>query len=156
MVQPLPVLKQIVAMFASACGPDFFDAQPELRRWVLNPSQSGLPGQIKVYSYFLSPNSRSTRQTGISGVLQIGRGTSAFAEISFPPFGYILSVSARPIDPELTDISFFGKFGRREFKDLYLRLPMREVNSYFPGDFRTLKEIRSDFLANSASGLADS
>jgi len=152
-IQPLPVLKQIMAMFASACGPSFFSSAPEIRRWVLNPDLPGLSDRFKIYCYFISPKSRSTRQAGITGLVQVGVGSSTFAEIAFPPFGYILCLDSLPNDRGLADISFFRKFRRREFQVIYLNIPIREVNSFFPGDFRTMDEIKKQYLASAEGAL---
>ncbi len=148
MITPLPVLKQIVAMFASACGPKFMDAYPELRQWLLNPRQSGVPDRLGIYCYFVGPDSRATRQSGVSGLMTLGGGNAVFAEIAFPPFGYLMCLDSRPLDGQLKDITFFGQFGLKEFRDIYLRVPVREVNSVFPGDFRTMEQIHTEYLAN--------
>ncbi len=140
---PAQVAKQIFCMFASACGPGLFETNPELTRYVLNRDQIGVPDKFRIYAFLMSPLSTLVRQTGITGLMKGGLVQGSvhhFAELSFPPFGYILTLESEPPDRGLQDITFFTDYRYRDFRSLHLRLPMREVNSYFPADFRTVDE----------------
>jgi hypothetical protein len=144
---PLHVLKQILSLFCSACGPEFAEADHELRRLLLNKEERGLPAKYRLYAYLIDLESKGTRQSGITAALSGGH-TQVFAEIAFPPFGYFLTFDSRPEDAGLCDITHFKDFSWKERRYLQLSLPVRQVNSYFPGDFRTLQKIRDDYLAN--------
>ncbi len=138
---PGRVGKQILCMFASACGPGLFDACHDLRRFVLNRDHVGIPPKYRLFCYLVDVDSRSTRQAGLTGLLDFGQGrNTVFSEIAFPPFGYILSVDSEPMDRELAELTFFTHHAFRDYRAEYLKLPVRAVNSYFPGDFRTAAE----------------
>jgi hypothetical protein len=143
-VEPLSVIKQIICMFASACGPRLLDSEPELRKFVLDRYFTHLSPAFRVYCDLMSRSSRASRQSGITGVLD-GSGntikTHTFSEIAFPPFVYLLAIRSPPIDRELHDISFFSDAAFAQYRQIHLRLGVREIASPFPGDFRTSKQI---------------
>lgn len=139
---PQPVFKQALCMFASACGPTLFGKNPALVRYILNRDASSYPGPFRLYCYLMSPESTRARQLGMSGVLQMGGVSHFLSEIAFPPFGYVLSEDATPIDPRLVDITEFSSNRYDEFRSLHLRLPVLEINSLYPGDYRTAGEMK--------------
>lgn len=140
-VLPGRIAKQVLCMFASACGPGLFSAERALTRYVLNRDARGIPDKYRLYCFIMAGDSSSARQSGVTGLFS-GRTSHIFSEISFPPFGYILAIASEPVDSGLTDITGFTHSGFSEFRSIHLRLPVREVNSYFPGDFRTRDEWR--------------
>lgn len=146
---PLRVFKQVVCMFASACGPTLVERRPELARFLKNPQFNGFPLDIHVYCYLVAPESLASRQSGITGVLNAIDGHRyLFSEISFPPFGYIFSVDNTPQpDKRLTEITFFSYNRYTEFRSLYLRLSMLPVHSFLPADFRSAEDIRQAYRA---------
>jgi hypothetical protein len=144
-IAPLSIMKQILCMFTSACGPDSFIIHSELRKFALDRDCNYLPSSFNVYCCLMSDQSRASRQSGITGVIDTSRGTvrtRRFSEIAFPPFIYLLAIDSPPIDPELQDITFFAESVFGQYRQIHLRLEAREVASPFPGDFRTDKEIR--------------
>lgn len=147
-IEPLPVIKQIIVMFASACGDSLLDAAPALRKFVLSPEERGMPTEVRVFAYLLSPLSNSSRQSGISALLNLDTPASPqiFAEIAFPPLGYLLHPTGTvPRDPRPFDISFMANAEFGERRRLHLPLPILEVNSILPSDFRSLGEIETAF-----------
>jgi hypothetical protein len=140
---PGRVAKQILCMFASAIGHEPFTSNPDLVRYVLNRTHRGIPTKYRIYCFLMALESTSSRQSPIAASIS-GLGTGApvhvFSEISFPPFGYILAVDSPPIDSGLADITFFTESNATDWRDLHLRLPVRSVNSHFPGDFRARDE----------------
>lgn len=154
---PGRIAKQVMCMFASACGVGLFDANHDLRRFVLNKDHRGLPPKYRLFAYLMAARSGNSRQSGITGLISgIGHGsrTHTFSEIAFPPFGYVLTIdSPPPFDDKLLDITAFAGFGYHDFRSEYLRMPLREVNSYFPADFRT-REQWEDSL-NRAHGTVE-
>lgn len=141
-IMPAKVAKQIVAMFASVCGPGLFNANPQLRKFVLDPHARGVPAHIRILCYLLSPNSTRVRQAGITGMINSRLdGTRAssktFAELAFPPFGYLLTFEAPGDNWGLADITFFTHHAFGEYREMHLPMITKEVHTYFPGDFRT-------------------
>ncbi|MBU0582085.1 MAG: hypothetical protein KKB66_01790 [Alphaproteobacteria bacterium] len=143
-ILPGAVAKQLVCMFASACGPGMFDANPSLRKYVLDREAIGIDPNIRIFCFMISPKSSRTRQAGITGLMNMGRGprSHVFAEISFPPFGYLMTFNSEPPEKGLTDITFFTHEHWRHYREIHLPLPLREVHTYFPGDYRTGDEWR--------------
>src|SRR5262249_11568940 len=103
---PLRVLKQIVVMFFSACGPGLRKAHPELVQFVLDRERRLLPKDIHIWGYLRDPmESTSTRQSGVTGLMSLGGSGHVFSEIAFPPFRLIMSFKPDPVHRELYDIS---------------------------------------------------
>jgi len=147
-IEPLPIAKQIMAMFASACGPSFFAGFSDLVRFVLNPSITGLSPEVRIFAYYVDPRSRASRQSGITGNMNIDTGvTYVYAEIAFQPFGYVLCVNSPPPHRGLLDISFMADAAPGEERTLTLPLPGLQVNSVLPADFRTEREIEQAYVA---------
>jgi len=155
-ILPQRVFKQIVCMFASVCGPSFFAEDRSLTRLVLNRDASGFPGSLRLYCYYLDPRSAGYRQSGIAalGLTDTGE-VKVFAEMAFPPFGYILTVNSPPPAGGATDITFFAESRYNDYRSLFLSLPMLEVNTMFPGDFRPMSVIQAQFDESVALMPAD-
>jgi hypothetical protein len=87
---PLRVLKQIVVMFFSACGPSLRKAHPGLVGFVLNREQCYFPHGVHIWAYLRDPvESKATRQSGVTGLMSLRGDQRVFSEIAFPPFGLI-------------------------------------------------------------------
>jgi hypothetical protein len=113
-VYPLRVIKQIICMFFSANGPSFQSAFPKLAKFVLDRWEKHLDPSIRVYAYF-NISDRS-RQTGIASIGNIESGKMrTVSEITFPPIGFLMTLSCESPDEKLTDISFFSKYACQRF-----------------------------------------
>lgn len=143
MIFPLRVAKQIMCMFASTCGAGFFSAHPSLKKFVLDREARGLPDSMRLYCYVLSNESSHSRTTGIVASMNIGNGggVRTFAETSFMPFGYLLSLSGTEAPTQnLFDITFFAHHGWNDWREMHLRIPHLDSHSYLPADFRSKAE----------------
>jgi hypothetical protein len=139
---PLRVLKQIIVMFFSACGPSLRKAHPDLVGFVLHRSQRYFPRNVQIWAYLHDPvESTSTRQSGVTGMMRPS-GEYVFSEIAFPPFGLVMSFNAKPVSQKLCNLTHFHMSGINAWDVEYLKLPVLPVVSFFPGDFRTVSEIR--------------
>lgn len=140
---PLRVIKQIICMFFSANGEKFREAQQNLVRFVLNKEDRFLDPAIHIFCFY-SPSARS-RQSGVSGVLNIETHShKIISEIVFPPMGYVMSLNQEIPDERLFDISFFSMYRYNDWKEFGLRLPTLPIYTYFPGDYRSRKEVLSN------------
>ena len=148
---PLRVFKQIITMFFSACQEGLNKIEPDLVRFVLNKEVKQFPRNYKVFAYYNDPlTSTAARQSGWSGLLKLGvPGARIFSEISYPPFGFILSVDTPEVDRRLLDITYFKEFDYRDYEVMFLKLDALPVHSPFPADFRSLDEIKSLYDARS-------
>ena len=140
---PLRVIKQIICMFFSANGEKFREAQQDLVRFVLNKESRFLEPHIRIYCFY-SPSARS-RQSGVSGVLNFKtHSQKIISEIIFPPMGYVMSLNGMPPDERLFDITFLSKYHYNDCKELSLNLPSLPIYTYFPGDYRSKREVLSN------------
>jgi hypothetical protein len=152
-VFPLRVLKQIAVMFFSACGPSLRKAHPELVKFVLNREQRYFPSDTQIWAYLHDPeNSTAVRQSGLTGRMTTDGKQALFSEIAFPPFGLILSFDAVPVEQNLCNLTYFNLYGVNAWEVEYLKLPVLPVVSYFPGDFRTVDEIKKTAEENERLG----
>ena len=141
---PLRVLKQIVAMFLSVNVPGFGRRNQELVKFVLNRHTQYLPPRYRFFTYYnLSPRLRLHGLTVKSNIFT--RESTIMSEISFPPFGYLMTVDSSPPDSRLAEVSHFSRFQYDEQRTLYLQFPFLPVVSPLPGDYRSVDEIRPSF-----------
>jgi hypothetical protein len=140
-IKPLNVLKQILVMFCSASSPTVTQKKPDLVRYLMNP-ESRDAGQERVFlGLYDLVNSKSSRQSGLTGRINGHHGVQLFSEISFPPFNLVCSVSGGNPDPGLIEITWFKNFAYGEIANISLTLRNLAVNSVFPADYRTIDEI---------------
>ena len=75
-----------------------------------------------------------------------------FSEIAFPPFGLIMSVSGDPVNLDLCNITHFSHYKFIQWDIVYMKLPVFAVNTWFPGDFRTVDDVKRDVNENRKVG----
>lgn len=142
-ISPLKVIKQILTMFCSACGPDFARKNPKVPKYLLDRQSLEYPGQFVFLSFYDKATSVASRQSGISGRLDLESSKSMiYSEISFPPFNLVLSFTPEPPDSRLCDITRFSNYGLDEKAEISLALVNLPVSTYLPADYRTLDEVR--------------
>lgn len=141
--EPLKVLKQILVMFCSACGPGFAAKNPDLVRYLLNANSRSYPPSLSIsLALFDRRNSRASRRSGITGRLDIDGGKNIFSEISFPPFNIVMCIDSEEPDKRLFNITSFKNYSYGERVAVTLRLYNLSVNSYFPGDYRAFDGLK--------------
>jgi hypothetical protein len=153
-IYALRALKQVVVMFFSACGPGLQTRFPELVRFVLNKYDQHVPCGLRVFSYLLHPTeSAAYRQSGMTGVMKYDRAKQhVFAEIAFPPFGFLLTGDREPIHLELCDLTHLAEHPFHLKETWWLKLPVLPVVSWFPGDFRTKDELQKSMASSQPVG----
>lgn len=144
---PLRVIKQVLCMFASQADGLAYQSHPLLQRFLLDPQSSEFDPDIRVFMYLNI--GRLFRSLGITAVGDFEfHTTSLLSETSFPPFGYVLTIRSPPPDKRLVEITHFTRYKYGEWKDIWLRIPFLPVNTWIPGDYRTLDEVRRDVARN--------
>lgn len=138
-IRPLRLLKQILVMFCSACGPNF--VFPELARYLLNQESRELPPGHDVYLGLYDRGSRAARQSGLTGRLELGNSQCVYSEIAFPPLILVMTVNSPSPDPRLMRVTWFNQFGWRDRWQQMLILDCLQVNSPYPASYATREEI---------------
>ena len=139
---PLRTIKQIVTMFFSV-NPDVFrEAEPELVKFVKNKESRFLSKKYRLFCYYNIQGNK--RYIGYSVLAQIDSGKmNRMSEITFPPFGFVLTIDSEPPDDRLTEITHFANYSYNDWTDHYQKfstLPTYLPN--LPGDYRTREEIK--------------
>lgn len=150
---PLRIAKQVVAMFLGINPPELGDLEPELRAFVMRREQRGLsPSEYGLYAYIAG--GELCRYCGL-GVLMTGfdtgspKPTRAVSELASVPFGFMLELDPEKKQEGLTDIlDFANKYDIDEARDIRLELPIKEINSVIPLDYRSQKEVAVDYIAS--------
>lgn len=152
-IDPLSVLKQIVAMFFSVNAFTFSKDHEELVGFVLNRERRYLSPKYRIFTYYNDSN--RIRRVGLAGKidLQIGglvpevRNMSFLSEIAHWPFGYVLTVNSPSPNPRLFEISHFARYEYGQYAVTHLQLPLLPIHLQFPGDYRTKEEIYAQVRA---------
>jgi hypothetical protein len=139
---PLPVLKQIVSMFFSVNSERFHEANPELAEFVLNREKRYLSPKYRFWLYYNYEGRLRNSAKSVIVNTNIGR-KSVFSEITFPPFGYVLTIDSLPTDDRLCEITFFSRYGYLEYAPVQLQIPVLPTWTHIPGDYRQRDEVGS-------------
>jgi hypothetical protein len=140
-IYPLAILKQVVAMFMSLIGPRFSEKNPILRSFVVDRRVNQFPPDVHIYAFYaVGPTIRTT--AGFVG--EFGRAPRYLAEMSFPPFGFLLTLTKEAPHPDMIDITGFASYRYDELALLNLRLPVLETLTPLPGDYRSREELARD------------
>ena len=139
-IHPLRVIKQIATMFFSVNSDRFHEAHPELVEFVLNKERRYLPPQYQFYVYYNYVG--QLRSQSVAGKFNVYTGVKeVFSEITYPPFGYVLSFDSQPPSDKLEDITYFANYGYDDFRSIQLRPPVLPTHILLPGDYRSDSEI---------------
>ncbi|MFZ3320728.1 MAG: hypothetical protein WA190_00040 [Usitatibacter sp.] len=135
---PLRVVKQLVSMFMSANGPEFRRKAPYLEKFVMDKRQTGLPSDIRLYAGY--NHGRFSRTTGIVGLVDDGT-VHGLSEITYRPFAFVMALASPPPNRQMIDITSFAEAHIDDPRVLYLSMPVLNVRSQFPADYRSEDEI---------------
>jgi hypothetical protein len=139
-VFPLSIIKQIVTMFFSVNGENFRLLHPDLVSFVLNRNAKYLPPKYRFFAYFNLEG--RYRATGVSAVLNTDAGRfSVFSEITFPPYGYVMTFGTDAPDRRMVEITHFTRYDLHEWSVIELKLPTLPTHLSLPGDYRSIEEI---------------
>lgn len=143
---PLRVIKQIVCMFFSVNAPSFREQNPYLESFVLNRDIKYLPSNIRIYIFY-NP-SHHMRSSAVACSFEFSSGYKLFSELTYPPFGYVMSFDSKPPHRDMVDITHFASYEFNAWTDIPLKLPVLSVVSYLPGDYRSKAKIEDVWNAN--------
>jgi len=146
---PLRILKQIVCMFLSLNGPGFSSLSPELRRFVLNKESKYLSPKYRFFTYYNLEGRFRYLGVSVRGIFGTSFETLPMSELSFPPLGYLMTLDGKnPGDKRLCEITHFSRYSYNEFQVMESKMAVLPTHLYFPGDYRTKREIEEDRIRN--------
>jgi hypothetical protein len=147
-IYPLAVIKQILCMFLTINSLAFRDKYSDLVPFVVDRQARHLHPRYRIYIYF--NHGGMHRATPISAKLDLKTSTmehlrtSLMTEISYPPFGYLMTIDSEPPDPGIVDITFFSTYAYDQLKTLSMHYPVFPTHTFFPGDYRSIDKIIKD------------
>jgi len=151
-IYPLRIIKQIVTMFFSVNPTGLSKIHPELMKFVLDKECRELPLDKFGFYVFVLRGS-ILRYIGITGILYSDGSNRILSEINAPPFGYVFEIEPKN-KTNYCDITSFGNdFNYDDRVTIHLNIPILEVNSYFPADYRTKQEIMETYIRNKLNKL---
>jgi hypothetical protein len=146
---PLPILKQIVTMFFSVNHENFHRVHEELVNFVLNRDRKYLDPKYRFFVYYNSTG--RLRAAGSVGLMDINTSKICLvSEITYPPFGYVMTINSDPPDKRLVEITHFSRYGYYDVKIMSLELPVLPTYLSIPGDYREKERIYEDAAMNAA------
>jgi hypothetical protein len=143
-LHPGKFIRQILCMSASLCGPWLCEEYPIIREIVLSGAQLKLPEPLRIYcTLFMGPTGK---HSGGHGMFRQTEGDIVrFAELSHPPFSFVLQLEGAE-DPrlgfEISDLTMFDL--TEPLGDQWFQFAIAFGHTNFPGDYRTEFEIRNE------------
>jgi hypothetical protein len=139
-IYPIRILKEVVTMFFSI-NYTMHEVQPDLVRFVLDKERTTLPPKFRFFVYLT--RSPRCRYVNVVGLLKLDspHKTHLVSEINRPPLGYVMTIDSPAPDNRLFEITHFAHYHYDDRKTMTLKLPMLEVYTAIPGDYRTKQEI---------------
>lgn len=140
-IRPLNIIKQIITMFFSVNSSSYSSFHPGLKDFVLFKNKKYIdPYRYKIQIFIHIGD--MARHVGVAGVIDLAKQTThVFTEISWPPFGYIISFDSKT-PQNYCDITYFANhFTLEEKRNIVLKIPVLESNTGLPGDHRSKQDI---------------
>jgi hypothetical protein len=141
-IRPLRILKQLTTMFIAMNMNDqnFRNANISLVRFVQDRYAQWLDPRYRFWAYYVAPG--PLRMTPFACVMNTEKGGMfSGMEISFPPFGYMLTFDSKPEDDRLTEITGFRSFQYWDRDMIRLRLNVLPTHGPMMGDYRYFKPL---------------
>ena len=162
-IYPLRIIKQIATIMFSVNDNQFSKDHQELVKFVLNKDQRHLSPDTKIYAFYTAGGFRMSAGMGKMKTNDFSLESLAekadrirtqiethqiFSEFAFPPLGYVLTFDREKPDDRLIDISYFASYQYSDKDTIELRLPVLPVDSFYPTDYRTRKQMEHDKAQN--------
>jgi hypothetical protein len=146
-IQPLNVIKQIIAMFFSI-NIKFSKLYPELKSYLLNKEAYNLPEGIRVFVYYNFIGEVRYEPFTVIGKFDINSEIIQASEITFPPMGYVLVLNGKNVDSRLHEITFFSNYKLGEVVTVSQKLNILPTYIKHILDYRTKDEIEQGLQMN--------
>jgi hypothetical protein len=139
-IEPQRILKQIISMFIAMNDNWYFKEYPELIDFVAKSATNYLPNRYRVFFYL--HNEGQMRHRSHTVISTPDYGILNCTELSFPPFGYVLTFDFDGDIEILTEITTFKDHPAQKETELYIgALKHPTYIPLMPLDYRTKEEI---------------
>jgi hypothetical protein len=139
-IYPLAVLKQIVSLFLSINNAQMQARHQELARFVLNREAQYLNPKYRFFVYYNIEG--RPRMLPFAAKMNIFEGSGNYlSEITYFPFGYVMTIDSDPPDRRLLEITHFSRYGYSDLAAVSLQLPVLPTHVILHGDYRSREEI---------------
>ena len=130
-IYPLRVFKQVVSCFASVNGSFWCERHPQIRQFLLDPSERRFPDRIDIRMYMQTNNQSKMGQ--IIGIYDVKtRERFVGSEWAYPPFSFICvedkTYTRHNALNDLYSINPFLSYDYNTKVKLYLHIPCRPCN----------------------------
>lgn len=141
-IQPLRVLKQLVAMFLAAQTDLSFERTQNLRDFVLRRDKKLPDEELRVSLYRnISETGRISSTSGSGFLFRRPRWDTLIAsEISWPPLGVVYSYGRHPHLEGMRDITEWGQYSFKVRESFSFSVPQLRVEANWPLAYGTLQE----------------
>jgi hypothetical protein len=146
-IQPLNVLKQIIAMFFSI-NTKFSKLYPELKSYLLNKETNILPEGVRVFVYYNFIGEVRYEPFAVVGKFDANSEIIQVSEITFPPMGYVLVLNGQNADNRLHEITCFSNYQLGEVVSIPQQLNILPTHLKYILDYRTKDEIEQGLQMN--------
>lgn len=144
-VDGLAFSKQLVTMVLAANPPEFGDANPVLRDFVLDKRRAGLPSEYRLYlNLYRGPASRRSAMT--KKINRYDASVAEYSEVAHFPFSYVLGIADTAPPVELGDITHLSESTYGSVSSVFLKMIVGFGNTPLPCDYRTKSRIDFDAL----------
>ncbi len=141
-ISPLPVLKQIATIFLARYGNWFTpDKKDSLVRFVLNQQERYLDPKYRFWVYQVAPGPLRDVPPSVSLNIVTGDMMTHAAEFAFPPFGYMMTLSSKPNDSRLCEITHFARYGYLDLVQVALDIAILPNHGHSLGDYRKFRDM---------------
>jgi hypothetical protein len=140
-IEPLKIIKQIFSMFISMEDEHCYERHKELCEFVRNPMLNELSEKYQIHIYLNKEGNVVYIPPLVTGNFRTGT-TILCSELTFIPYGYVLSIGYNNPIPRLANITGFKDYKLDEKVDITFH-GINLLPNYlpFPLDYRTKEEI---------------
>lgn len=138
-IQPLRILKQIIAMLVCINDKWYLKEYPDLAKFLKDPFSNELPENYRIFLYIKGAgNFRFKTHSTISDP---SYGILNMTELAFAPFGYILTFDYQGVFPNMAEITSFKTYPPEE--NFNLSFALKRLSTWLPMqlDYRSREEI---------------
>ncbi|MFT6138031.1 MAG: hypothetical protein ACJAUJ_001122 [Salibacteraceae bacterium] len=135
------IFKHIISMFIAINDSSFGRENQELIDFVQNEHSTKLSEKYRVFCYLTRGGALRYLQQSVVVDFSVSKLPILCSEISFPPFGYVLTINHKGKLYDLLDITGFSKNDPDRTLNIKCQLTEQKTALEFPLDYRSKEEI---------------